>query len=90
MGDKQGAQVRRERINPVTILGYIGLALLVVWLFAHATGCDRARYALDAASYERELDACLVDARDAGRSLAVYEQCASEADRRHGVDAGRD
>lgn len=63
-------------------------ALLAV--IAKCTGCDRALLAADAASYERELDGCLVEARDAGRSLAVYERCAHEADIRHGVDAGRD
>lgn len=70
----------------------LGAALALV---AHLTGCglwgERAIYAADTAVYERELDACLVEARDAGRSLAVYEQCAREADVRHGArDAGGD
>lgn len=61
-------------------------------MVAVATGCaalgPRVAGAADTAAYERELDDCLKEARDAGRVLAVYDQCAREADIRHGVKDG--
>lgn len=58
--------------------------LICLTLAGCAAAGARAMSAADVALYDKELDDCLVEARDAGRSLAVYDQCAREADVRHG------
>lgn len=68
------------------------LALLAALaVIGHCAGCgvwgERAKIAAEASLYERELDECLREGR-AARSLAVYMQCAHEADVRHGVADG--
>ena len=73
-------------------LGLAGVVLLIAWIVMHLAGCwlwPHAAITAEAAVYERELDACLVEARDAGRSMAVYDQCAREADKRHNLDGGK-
>lgn len=48
---------------------------------------ERAANAVDTAAYAERLRHCLEVGRDAG-SRAIYEECAEEADRVFGVDAG--
>ncbi len=81
----------RTQTNLREFLAACGLLLVGLLLVAHCTGCGlwgkRAAAAVDTASYERDLDECLKEGR-AARSLAVYETCAKEADRKHGVKDG--
>lgn len=81
----------RERFD---VRGFVGVALMLfaaLFVIGHCVGCglwgQRAAGAVDVADYERDLDACLKEGR-AARSLAVYEACAREADRTHGVKDG--
>ena len=74
----------------------VGLFLFALGcLVGHGLGCGpsqveptvvetRAKNALDADLYRRELADCRALGKDAG-SLAVYETCAKAADTKHGV-----
>jgi hypothetical protein len=80
---------RSEAIRQVA--AYVSFLLLTLWLAAHCTGCaellGRAPAAFDVAAYKAALDACREEGKRVN-SLAVYTQCADEADRRHGLKDG--
>jgi hypothetical protein len=66
-------------------IGFVGFVLFISWTVAYVFGCQRAAYAERQLRYGDDLDECYAEAVDAGRLLAVYDQCAREADKRHGV-----
>jgi len=82
----------RDHIGEMVVGGLIGAFMAItssskVAACSHSNDAQRVVNTAEVAGYERALDDCKEQGKDAG-SYAVYETCAKDADRRFGREAG--